>query len=184
MSSETELPLLILDLDETLVHTVEKPLDRECDFRVDELYVYKRPHVDQFLKEVQTAYRLAVWSAGSEDYVVPTITRLVLPITKPVFIWSRYRCTRRYDWQTGEEVNVKYLKKVKKRGYDLRRVLIVEDTPANVRNSYGNAVYVTAWEGQDGDDELLKLSRYLLKLASEPDFRKVEKRFWRREASA
>ena len=41
--------LLILDIDETLVHATEEDLGRACDFETDWYVVYKRPHVDEFL---------------------------------------------------------------------------------------------------------------------------------------
>lgn len=36
--------LLILDLDETLIHSIETKLDVEPDFYFEPYYVYKRPY--------------------------------------------------------------------------------------------------------------------------------------------
>jgi hypothetical protein len=44
----TEKILLILDLDETLIHASEEQLDREADFRVFGYHVYIRPHLEPF----------------------------------------------------------------------------------------------------------------------------------------
>jgi TFIIF-interacting CTD phosphatase-like protein len=41
--------LLILDLDETLIHASETPLDYRSDFLVYDYYIYKRPNLDRFL---------------------------------------------------------------------------------------------------------------------------------------
>lgn len=180
MSAQQVLPLLVLDLDETLVHTREEPLDRSPDFRILDFHVYKRPHVDRFLKEMSSFYQLAVWSAASRSYVELTVARLMPPAVEPVFVFSSERCTRRFDYDIGRHYQIKNLKKVKRKGFDLRRVLIVEDSPENVTRNYGNAVYVRAFEGDLNDDELLKLSEYLALLSSEPDFRAVEKRGWRK----
>ena len=57
--------------------------------------------------------------------------------------WGRERCTRRIDPEWREEYYVKDLKKIERQGYDLDRVLIVEDTPSKVGRNYGNAIYVT-----------------------------------------
>ncbi len=83
---------------------------------------------------------------------------------------------RRYDHELFENYFVKDLKKVKRLGFDLRRVLIVDDTPRKVSRNYGNAVYVTAYTGQEGDEELLRLSRYLASISTTPDVRVLEKR--------
>ena len=47
----------------------------------------------------------------------------------PSFVWSRTRCTPRFDYERWEKLYLKDLKKVKRRGYDLDRVLIVDDSP-------------------------------------------------------
>ncbi len=49
--NETDKALLILDLDETLIHSSSKELGRQCDFRVFDFHVYKRPHLEHFLQE-------------------------------------------------------------------------------------------------------------------------------------
>lgn len=40
-------PLLILDLDETLIHATEQP-EREADFQIFHYHVYKRPYLEEF----------------------------------------------------------------------------------------------------------------------------------------
>ena len=40
--------LLILDLDETLVYSIEEPLGRDHDFTVGPYAVYRRPHLAEF----------------------------------------------------------------------------------------------------------------------------------------
>lgn len=35
--------LVVLDLDETLIHSSDHALDRDADFRVDRHHTYKRP---------------------------------------------------------------------------------------------------------------------------------------------
>lgn len=52
-------PLLIFDLDETLIHAIESELDLACDFRFMDFWVYRRPFLDQLLSEVSLHYELA-----------------------------------------------------------------------------------------------------------------------------
>lgn len=175
-------PLLILDMDETLIHSME--MDKELvfakpHFMHEEDGVYKRPNLDEFLKRCAVHYRIAIWSAGRRDYVFDVISQIV-PETMPLeFVWTRGFCTRRKDGETQEEYYLKVLKKLEKRGYDLDRVLIVEDSPRNCARNYGNAIYVNKFLGVPNDNELLPLASYLEQLASQPNFRRIEKRDWR-----
>lgn len=117
-------PLLILDIDETLIHGRETPLDRECEFRAGEFYIYVRPNVQRFLGTVSEFYDLACWSAASKDYLDVVLTELMSGLGCSLrFIWDRSRCTRRVDFVYQEEYFLKDLKKVKRKGFDLTRVL-------------------------------------------------------------
>ena len=63
-------------------------------------------------------------------------------------------------------------------GYNLQQVLIVDDTPEKVRNCYGNAIYPTPFLGDPSDRELLMLGRYLHTLHDAENVRSIEKRQW------
>lgn len=79
----------------------------------------------------------------------------------------------------GEMVFKKRRRKATVAGYSLQRILIVDDSPEKVADNYGNAIYVTEWTGAPDDTELLRLGPYLLSIRDTPDFRRIEKRFWR-----
>ena len=89
--------LLILDIDETLVFAAEQPLTQAHDFRVGPYYVYKRPHVGDFLSEMSARFDLAVWTSSGEDYAATVLTQLFAKPSHLKFVWSRQRCTRRFD---------------------------------------------------------------------------------------
>ena len=176
----TDRPLLVLDLDETLVHTVDKPLaGLVVDYRVGEYVVYKRPHVDAFLTRMGAIFNLAIWSKGGTGYVVPTVQLLFEPHVKPLFVWSFPRCTRRFDHEVHEPYHIKDLKKVRKQGYPRERTLIVDDDPRNAERNFGQCVTIRPFNGEQDDCELLHLATYLESLVSVPNFRTVEKRYWR-----
>jgi TFIIF-interacting CTD phosphatase-like protein len=174
--------LLILDLDETLVYATEEPLGHDHDFTVGPYVVYRRPHLDEFLTACSAHFRLAVWSTAGDDYVRDVIGRIMPPGIAPAFAWGRSRCVRRYDHEAFEEEFLKDLKKVKRTGYRLERVLIADDTPRKVRRHYGNAVYVPPFTGDPEDDILPRLTMYLTTLRDEPDVRVLEKRGWSMQA--
>ena len=179
MAHTDQKPLLILDLDETLVHSAEAPLAIPCDFRVGPYWVHRRPFLDDFLGSVASAFLLAVWSSSSADYLAAILEQIIPPGVRLEFVWSRSRCVQRYDREWQAPYWVKDLKKVRRRGYDLRRTLIGDDTPSKLERNFGNAVYVTSFEGDPADCELRSLALYLLSLVGEQNFRTIEKRGWR-----
>ncbi|MET0247751.1 MAG: HAD family hydrolase [Sphingomonas sp.] len=181
--------LLILDLDETLIHARETPLERPADFVVYGYHVYRRPHLAEFLDGCAQDYDLAVWSSASDDYVAAVVALIFPEPDRLKFIWGRSRATLRrmspsYDdamfhdpW--GHLQYVKPLRKVRRAGWHLDRVLIVDDTPAKCVRNYGNAIYPRPYEGDEADDELALLGRYLTSLKDLANVRRIEKRRWR-----
>jgi RNA polymerase II subunit A small phosphatase-like protein len=51
----------------------------------------------------------------------------------------------------------KKLHKLKRKGYKLEQILIVDDTPAKPAFNYGNAIYIKPFTGSPTDSELLNL---------------------------
>lgn len=183
--------LLILDLDETLIHATEKKLATEHDFTVFDYFVYKRPFLDQFIEQCDQIFDLAVWSSASEDYVQEIVKHIFLEDINLKFVWSRNRCTPKISLQLDDFYNysldvnsyygyTKQLKKVRRKGFSLKQVLIVDDTPAKVINSYGNAIYIKEYKGEKSDKELECLAKYLLTLKDVENVRTIEKRLWRK----
>jgi RNA polymerase II subunit A small phosphatase-like protein len=172
--------LLILDLDETLVHAAEESLGRPHDFVVGPYAVCRRPHLAEFLAACSACFHLAVWSTASDDYVRAVVGRIVPPGIDLAFAWGRSRCVRRLDPESFEEYHLKDLKKVKRVGYRLERVLIADDTPRKVRRHYGNSVYVPPFLGDPEDGTLPRLARYLMSLRDVANVRTLEKRGWSR----
>ena len=171
--------LLILDLDETLVHATEVRLSIQEDFIVGPYFVYRRPHLKRFLEFCLSNFEVAVWSSSTEDYAIELAKRLFPSLTSLAFLWARRRCTRRCDFENGEWYWVKDLKKVRRKGYDLEQVIVVDDSPQKLERHYGNLIRVREFNGAQDDDELLLLEPYLKTLAGEEKIRSLEKRKWR-----
>lgn len=188
----TDKLLLVLDLDETLIHASSKELDRPADFQLFDYHIYKRPHLAEFLIGCSQHFRLAIWSSASDDYVAE-VTKRIVPAAIPLdFVWGRSRCTYCFHNAAFEELGytdyhshydyVKVLKKLRRRGYDLDGVLIVDDTPSKAKRNYGNAIYPSEYQGQRHDEELLLLLRYLTQFREVSNVRRIEKRDWRNRA--
>ena len=185
-----EKALLILDLDETLIHASATHIGEDFDFQVYDYYVYKRPGLADFLAHCEAHFTLAVWSSASDDYVQAIVKQIFPTQLVPAFVWGRSRCTPfrlpevdeqgfyNLDYGRGYEF-AKRLKKVTRRGFDLKRTLIVDDTPEKVRQNYGNAIYIKPYLGAGEDQELAYLADYLLTLKDVVNVRTIEKRDWR-----
>jgi RNA polymerase II subunit A small phosphatase-like protein len=181
--------LLILDLDETLIHATATKQGDDFAFQIYHYYVYKRPGLDAFIANCAEKFQLAVWSSASDDYVAEVVKRIFPADVELAFVWGRSRCTPlvlpqideygyyNLDGSSHYEY-AKLFKKVRRLGFDINRVLIVDDTPDKVRNCYGNAIYPTPFLGNPDDEELAMLTHYLDSLKATENIRSIEKRHW------
>lgn len=110
-------PLLILDLDETLIYATSKAMDIAPDFSVGPYAVYKRPFLDAFLDLTAVEFHVAVWSSSTADYVAAITSRIIPSNISRRFEWSRSRCVQRDDSNWQDSYWIKDLKKVAKLGY-------------------------------------------------------------------
>jgi len=170
--------LLVLDLDETLIHATKNPLEHKTDFKVFDYYVYTRPNLDWFLKKISEVYRLGIWSSADDEYVETIVDHIKPESVNLEFVWGKSRCTRRRDYNLDSYFNEKRLKKLKKYGNKLEKILIVDDTPEKLKENYGNAIYIKPFEGDLNDDVLRKLYDYLVSISEVENVRKIEKRGW------
>jgi TFIIF-interacting CTD phosphatase-like protein len=173
-------PLLILDLDETLVHATTRSMDAEPAFRAAGYDVYRRPNLDAFLEQCFSIFDVAVWTSAGRDYATE-IVHNVFGGRELRFFWAAERCTRRVNLATYEQYNVKDLKKVRRLGVPLERVLMVDDSPEKLERNYGNYIRVTPFLGNMDDAELPKLARYLDMIRGVANYRTIEKRHWRNQ---
>ncbi len=179
--------LLILDLDETLIHACLTDRRGPPEINAFNFFIYKRPYLEEFLKDVFSLYNVAIWSTGSDDYV-EVIAKAIQPEGETFeFVWGRSRCTARQvtlkhlseTYITGGGVEyIKPLKKLKKKGFSMDRILIVDDSPYKSVENYGNAIYIKPYTGDVDDEELYWLSIYLKEISGKSNFRSFEKRGW------
>ncbi|MCB9637316.1 MAG: HAD family hydrolase [Myxococcales bacterium] len=174
-----ERKLLILDLDETLLYGTEEPLDRLHDEMVEPYHIYKRPALSEFLSFASELFDLAIWTSSSEAYAEAICEVLFSDGPYFSFVWARGKCKLRRDIEDDTWVLSKPLRKLKSKGYDLRDVLMVDDSPEKHTQNYGNLVRVAPYLGDENDDELAYLATYLEQLVEVEDVRRVEKRRWR-----
>lgn len=172
--------LLVLDIDETLIHSADSRLDRDPDFMLFDYFVYKRPGVDTFIDTCFDWFEVGFWTSASPEYARGILEELDGTARNATFLWTRERCSYRVDAETRQQYVVKDIRKLVKSGYDVGKIIFVDDRADSLERSYGNAVIVDRYEGARDDDELSALLPFLEVLGQTADIRSVEKRNWRK----
>lgn len=173
------MKLLVLDIDETLIYATENPVNDEWDFQVAQYYVYKRPYLDLFLDYCESNFEVGLWTTaggGFARFVVGEIFRKGYPLK---LVWSIERCTKVFNPELHNFSYIKKLKKLKRKGYKLEEVIMIDDTPSKLRKNYGNLIVIDEYCAQNDDKELLRIIKYLYDLKNEPNIRIIEKRGWK-----
>ncbi len=172
--------LLILDLDETLIYATDKPLSAHFDFCAAGYYVTSRPHLESFLDFCFDTFAVAVWTSSSRGYANLVVPEIFDTPERLEFVWARERCTRQFFPEEQDFERVKSLKKLKAKGHDLARTIMVDNTPQKLIRNYGNLVRIDDFLGDPDDRELQRLQLYLSDLATADNIRTIEKRGWAR----
>ncbi len=184
--------LVILDIDETLIHSCLKDEinGKLYDFIFEKYFVFKRPYLDNFIAYCYENFDIAVWSAGTNDYVNFIVSQIFPNPSELHFIWSRENCTVKNNLyfeniylgdlsEYPQITHFKNLSKVKKKGYKLENIFFIDDRAEGHTKNYGNLVLVQPYYGEQDDKELMLLTNYLDYLKEQPNVRKIEKRGWR-----
>ena len=166
---------LILDLDETLVHSSFKPINYNntfhkpdiflsIDFRgnTHNVYVLKRPYVNEFLKEMNKIYNIIIFTASVKEYANPLLN--VLDNEK--IIKKRFF---REDCCIG--TTGKFIKDLKKLNMNLKDLILVDNNPISYSYNICNGVPIKTWHYDKTDQELIKLIPVLQFLANVNDVR-------------
>ncbi|PWY82860.1 NIF-domain-containing protein [Aspergillus heteromorphus CBS 117.55] len=154
-----ERKCLVLDLDETLVHSSFKVLERadftipvEIEGQYHNIYVIKRPGVDQFMKRVGELYEVVVFTASVSKYGDPLLDQLDIHnvVHHRLFRDSCYNHQGNY---------------VKVIGRDLRDTIIIDNSPTSYIFHPQHAIPISSWFSDAHDNELLDLIPVLEDLA-------------------
>jgi len=174
---------LILDLDETLIHSLSRGSPRSFNSssasapRMIEIklnnvaslyYVHKRPYCDFFLKEISKWFELQIFTASVKEYADPIIDWLendivdftndsgkshVQPPSK-IFTRRYYRTDCTYREGVGY---IKDLSKFFPKEEDLKHVIILDNSPISYALHEDNAVMIEGWINDQSDRDLVNL---------------------------
>lgn len=175
--------LVVLDIDETLLHASRRSIGRAEDGMIRRKFAYRRPHCAGFLEFCLSRFpAVGVWTSSSGKYASEAVDLLLgADRERLAFVWTRDRCIRRRRGSgTGRKITwIKDLGKLERRGHSLGKVIVIDDSPEKLQRQNGNLVQVSPYFGDRSDDELAALQAYLELLGEEEDVRSVDKRDWR-----
>lgn len=173
--------LLVLDLDETLIHArsrSEPALPWQPHRQVAHYRLWLRPGVREFMAAVVDRFEaVGVWTSATIDYANAMLDRVV-DRRKLEFVFARERCTPRRDAEGGETRWLKDLRELDGHGFGAGQILIVDDKPRALERGDANLIAVRPFMGDPDDRELGKLLRFLDELGRCEDVRVVDKRGW------
>ncbi|XP_055384275.1 phosphatase Herzog, partial [Condylostylus longicornis] len=160
--SDMHRKCMVIDLDETLVHSSFKPIPNadfivpvEIDGVIHQVYVLKRPHVDEFLMKMGELYECVLFTASLAKYADPVADLLDR--------WNVFRA--RLFRESCVYYRGNYIKDLNRLGRDLQKIVIVDNSPASYIFHPDNAVPVKSWFDDVTDSELLELIPLFEKLS-------------------
>ncbi|KAG6405059.1 hypothetical protein SASPL_132641 [Salvia splendens] len=162
---------LVLDLDETLVHsTLEHCDDADFTFSVffnmkeHTVYVRERPHLHTFLRRVADMFEIIVFTASQSIYASQ-----LLDILDPEGTLISKRAYRESCiFSEGS-----YTKDLTVLGVDLAKVAIIDNSPQVFRLQVNNGIPIKSWFDDPSDCALISMLPFLESLVDADDVRPI-----------
>ena len=160
---------LVLDLDETLVHSqfleFSSPSDIVIKIWIEKeiynIYVLIRPGVKEFLEEMKNYYEIVIFTASISKYADILIN----------IIDQKGYCPYRFFREHCTFINNTFVKDLKKLGRDLKDIIIVDNSPFSYSFHPHNGLPILSWFEDKNDKELLNIIPILLFLSNVDDVR-------------
>eukprot|EP01083_Nonionella_stella_P177271 622550_1 len=168
--------ILVLDLDETLIHTT--PVEPSnyggsiCDYHEIEIlenqnskicFVVKRPDLQFFLKKMSLLYELVIFTASLRRYADPVID----------LIDPERTISQRFFRESCRAENGGFVKDLGLITGDLSSVAIIDNSPVAYSLQPDNAIPIAGWYDDPFDDELVSLIPFLTALSVVDDVRSI-----------
>lgn len=176
----TKSVTLVLDLDETLVHSTLEPCDN-ADFtfpvffnmKEHTVYVKRRPYLQMFLEKVAQLFEIVVFTASQSIYASQLLD--ILDPDGRLISGRAYResCT----FSDGS-----YTKDLTVLGVDLAKVVIIDNSPQVFQLQINNGIPIKSWFDDPSDSALFSMLPFLETLVDADDVRPIiAKRFGNKE---
>ena len=166
---------LVLDLDETLVHSQFVPFSIKSDLilkieledQLHDIHVLIRPGVQKFLQKMGQLYEIVIFTASVSKYADPLLD----------IIDKNHTCSCRLFREHCSMVGITYIKDLKKLGRDLKDIIIVDNSPLSYSLNYENGLPILTWLDDKNDKELYNITPILEFLSNVNDVRDYIKQF-------
>ena len=143
---------LVLDLDETLVHSQFLPFSIQSDviLKIDienqthDIHVLIRPGVQTFLQRLSKLYEIVIFTASVSKYADPLLDILD----------KENYCSFRLFREHCTLMGMTYIKDLNKLGRDLKDVIIVDNSPLSYSFNKENGIPILTWFSDKNDKEL------------------------------
>ncbi|KAH9458604.1 hypothetical protein MJO28_005659 [Puccinia striiformis f. sp. tritici] len=187
-TSRKKTKTLVLDLDETLIHSTSRlggiggvgsswsnqsnsytglkvrVVEVVLDGRIVVYHVYKRPWVDFFLKTVSTWYTVVIFTASMREYADPVIDWLDQ---------GRGIIDGRLFRESCTNIKGAYVKDLSMIENDLSKVCLVDNCPISYGLHQSNGIPIEGWLNDPKDEGLLELLPILDSLRFTKDVRRI-----------
>ena len=160
---------LVLDLDETLVHSGFNPFPHPSDVVIQlefenvmhDIHVLVRPGVSEFLQTMKDKYEIVIFTASLSKYADPLLD----------IIDNKGNCSFRLFREHCTLINNVYVKDLKRLGRDIKDVIIVDNSPLSYLLNPENGLPILSWFDDKNDRELSNIIPILDFLAGVHDVR-------------
>eukprot|EP00347_Sterkiella_histriomuscorum_P023562 403334165 len=165
---------LMLDLDETLVHSQFKQVKKadytipvDIEGRLCNIFVLKRPGVEYFLQQLSKYYELVIYTASLSKYAEPLMAKM------DTGNWCSYRLFREHC----TFVNGVFVKDLSLAGRNLKDTIIIDNSPTSYMFQPECALPSISWYDDMKDKELYELIPLLIELSKVEDVRDAIPKF-------
>lgn len=155
---------LVLDLDETLVHSSFDTCSADIimpitiDGENHTVYVRKRPHVEYFLRKCCELFEVVVWTASLSVYASPVIDQLLAQAARSDSSSNRgAMAAHKLFREHCTEHMGGFVKDLRNLGRSLDTTVIIDNSPSAALLQPRNLLDITSWYEDPQDRELLKL---------------------------
>jgi len=162
---------LILDLDETLIHSLGQNEHGKVDKTLKimmpnrdyaNIGIKKRPYCTEFLKEMSNYYEIMVFTASHEYYA-----NAVMDYIDPKKEYIQHRLTRKHC----ETLGMNLVKDLRILNRDLKDVILVDNLASSYAVNLENGIPIIPFTTNSDDQELMKLAEFLKKIHKSGDVR-------------
>ena len=139
---------LVLDIDETLSHTLKLSFGG---------YFLLRPGAKSFLENVEKLYEIIIFTSSPKYYADKILDKI--DINGNIFSHRLYKDHVLYE-------NGKTIKNLNLIGRDLTKTIFIDNLRSNAKYNLDNLCPITTWKSDIFDDRLIKLKDKLVHLAT------------------